>query len=166
MMCARASPSRLALVSWVVTLFCRISSSQSPPAFQSDCGAYVVGPIICGHRAIAASASAVIAALQTQGKCNCGISSLCWMHYRYLNKGWYWRCSLCWAIPTTAPATLYGSAYSCTLGRLVHSTKICWALSDQRRMFNLTKNKTLTKQAYKKHKFLEFSSRAHLFLKM
>jgi len=38
-------------------------------------------------------------------------------------------------------------------GGLAHSTKFCWALSDQKGMSYLAKKKSLTKRAYTDHKF-------------
>ncbi len=48
-----------------------------------------------------------------------------------------------------------GILYSCMVlfGGLVHSTKFCWALSDQKGVSYLAKKKSLTKRAYTDHKF-------------
>jgi hypothetical protein len=109
---------------------------------KADYWVNIGGPIIRGRWVKAVSASAAIVALQKQGNCNGGISGLCcWMHCRRVNKGWYRWCSLHWEIATTAPGTsdlVHQSTYSCTLGRLAHSTEISWALRDQRKMSFLT----------------------------
>jgi len=46
-------------------------------------------------------------------------------------------------------------------GGSAHSTKFCWALSDQKGMSYLAKKKSLTKRAYTDHKFYKTVERLY-----